>query len=374
MANEKAIEPDLGFIKEIKKSGGDSVKKCFQCATCSVTCNLSPSENPFPRKEMIFAQWGQSDRLITDPDLWLCHQCNDCSEKCPRGAKPGDVLAAIRNYAYKRYAFPSFMGRALANPLALPLLILFPMLLIYGMMSTFTGGNPAALSGAIQFSKFIPQAWIEYLFISGNLLIFLFAFAGLWRFWNALQPVGKSNPAIGFVPSLIVTLKEIALHKNFRECEANKARYVAHMLVLFGFIGAMITAGLAVMGLILVNLESPIPLSNPIKWLGNLSGIAGLTGLLIMLIRRIAQKDKVGANGYADWLFVIMLFVVFTTGLLSQFIRLSAHAPAAYSIYYIHLVTVFFVLWYAPYSKFAHMFYRTLALVFAKSAGREARA
>lgn len=374
MANGWAIEPDIGFIKEIKKTGGESVKKCFQCATCSVTCNLSPSERPFPRKEMILTQWGQSDKLIKDPDIWLCHQCNDCSEKCPRGAKPGDVLAAIRNYAYKRFAFPSFMGKALANPLALPLLILFPMILIYGMMSTFVAGNPAALSGPIQFSKFIPQAWIEYLFIGGNILIFLFAFAGLWRFWNGLQPIGDSKPVAGFIPSLIITIKEIALHNNFKECDANQTRYLAHMLVFFGFIGAMITAGLAVLGLLLVHLESPIPLSNPIKWLGNVSGFAGLTGLLIMLIRRIAQKDKVGANGYMDWLFVTMLFVVFATGLLSQFIRLSENAPVAYSIYYVHLVTVFFVLWYAPYSKFAHMFYRALALVHARSMGRSVRA
>ena len=87
MANELIVEPDLQFTKDLIKSGAGDLKKCYQCATCSVACKIAPDNNPYPRKEMIWAQWGLKDRLLNDPDVWLCHQCNDCSTNVSERAR-----------------------------------------------------------------------------------------------------------------------------------------------------------------------------------------------------------------------------------------------------------------------------------------------
>ena len=94
MPESYAVKPDRQFLHRILDEGGEELKHCFQCATCSVVCELSNGCAPFPRKEMIWAQWGLKDRLVADPDVWVCHQCNDCSTRCPRGARPGDRAAA----------------------------------------------------------------------------------------------------------------------------------------------------------------------------------------------------------------------------------------------------------------------------------------
>jgi quinone-modifying oxidoreductase subunit QmoC len=62
MADSRLVEADVKFVKQLKAMGGDTLKKCYQCATCSVVCPISPDEKPFPRKEMVAAQWGLKDR------------------------------------------------------------------------------------------------------------------------------------------------------------------------------------------------------------------------------------------------------------------------------------------------------------------------
>ena len=111
MSDRVIIDADLKFVEGVMKAGGQDLNKCYQCSTCTVACPLTPEGAPFPRKEMINAQWGIKDKLIKSMDPWLCFHCNDCSEQCPREAKPGDVMAAIRNMIIANVAVPSFLGK-----------------------------------------------------------------------------------------------------------------------------------------------------------------------------------------------------------------------------------------------------------------------
>lgn len=390
MAARRLVDPDLALIREVKRVGGDTLKRCYQCATCSVVCSLSPADRPFPRKEMILAQWGQRDQLVADPDVWLCHQCNDCSTRCPRGARPGDVLAAVRSYIYEHFAFPRYMGTALATPAALPWLILLPILLLGSAIFAFAprmedGSFLFLSSTVVDFDIFLPHSSVDALFVFGNVLVFLCAAIGFKRFWNGLQS-DSPDRQMSFVHGLWLTAKEIVSHARFRKCEANKPRSTAHMLLLFGFVGAMITTGCVFLFVFiphylhLLGLESispffglPIELPHPVKILGAASGLALVIGGGMAVYRRWTNRDGVGANGYTDYLFLYVLLVVGLTGMLSWLVRWSGAAIPAYTIYFIHMVSVFFLLWYMPYSKFAHMIYRTLALVHSRQIARMPR-
>ncbi|MFC2084046.1 quinone-interacting membrane-bound oxidoreductase complex subunit QmoC [Bacteroidota bacterium] len=373
MSSRTIIHPDLDFIGYLKKNGGDSLKKCFQCATCSVVCSLSPQEKAFPRKEMISAGWGQRESLISDPDVWLCHGCSDCSTYCPRGAKPADVLSAVRTYIIEFFAFPKFMGSALKNPRYLIPLLIIPIIILFGLLYNNLDGNFSQLNeGVVKFAKFLPHGILEGFFIGGNVLIFTFAGVGLFRFWKHLNSIATLTQSKSFINVIIGTIIEIFSHKNFKTCSTNSSRFWGHFLIFYGFLGAMITAGLAVGALVLFDL-TPIPLFHPIKILGNLSGFSMVAGCIIVSIKRLKTQSNKGSNTYNDWLLIIFVFLVAITGLLTQSFRLLETPFLAYNTYFVHMVFIFFLLWYAPYSKLAHMFYRFLALTYLKNNNRDVK-
>ena len=41
MADPTVVKPDLDFVKGVIAAGGESLKKCYQCATCSVMLHLT---------------------------------------------------------------------------------------------------------------------------------------------------------------------------------------------------------------------------------------------------------------------------------------------------------------------------------------------
>jgi len=373
--NERTlIQPDVEFINYLKKNGGDTLKECYQCATCSVVCSLSPQDQAFPRKEMIAAGWGQKENLLSDPDIWLCHGCADCSTYCPRGSKPGDVLSAIRTYAIEYFAFPKFLSSAIKKPRYLIPLLLVPFIILFFLLYNNLDGNFSQLNeGTVRFSRFLPHGILEAFFIGGNVLIFAFAAVGLSRFWKNLNTIAPAEKKKSFLGVLFATITEILTHKNFNICSANPTRFWGHLLIFYGFLGAMLTAGLAVGALVLFDL-TPIPLFHPIKILGNLSGISMIIGCIVFTFHRLKIKSEKGSNTYNDWLLIVFIFLVALTGLLTQSMRLLETPFLAYNIYFIHMVFLFFLLWYAPYSKLAHMFYRTLALVYLKMNDRNRKA
>ncbi|MFC1661345.1 quinone-interacting membrane-bound oxidoreductase complex subunit QmoC [Gemmatimonadota bacterium] len=400
MAEALLLKPDRKFAEEVIASGGGDLKKCFQCATCSVVCELSTGSSPFPRKEMIWAQWGLKDRLVSDPDVWLCHQCNDCSLRCPRGARPGDVLAAVRQRAIEHYAFPHAMGRWVNSIKAVPLmLVLLPALLIAGALLV-RGPVEAALNindpHAHEFyAAFFPHWLLIAFYTTLTTLTFLGLIVGLFRFWGGMKASdaasGREGPVLGFIPSLVKAVGAVFTHTRFGKCGDQASRKTAHLMAFYGFLALFVVTSWAVLDLYLMPLLGvdslyPFGLMHPMKMLANVGGILLIVGAgKAILDRRNAPDDGNHRSTSFDWIFVWLLLLVGITGFIIEVFRFVAERMAtgsgveayagalavpAYSVYFVHLVLVFGLLVYLPYSKFAHIWYRTVAMIYAEASGR----
>jgi quinone-modifying oxidoreductase subunit QmoC len=171
--------------------------------------------------------------------------------------------------------------------------------------------------------------------------------------------------------SIKSVISDILSHGRFKKCDVTVERSTSHLLVFYAFIGLAITTSWAVFYLYVMGRPSPYPLYDPMKLVGNISALALLVGIMLVITNRLKNKEKAGAGSYYDWLFIFVVFSIMATGILSELFRLADVGALAYPTYFIHLVFVFFLFAYAPFSKMAHMVYRATAMVFAKEAGRE---
>ena len=385
------VQPDVEFIKYLKNVGGDTVKRCYQCATCSVVCPLSSDQSPFPRKEMIWSQWGMKERLLTDTDVYLCHQCGDCSEKCPRGAKPAEVLGAVRAYAYNYYAWPRGLATLASSAKGLPLLIGIPAVIVLimwllsgGLTSDWKANFEAGygyqrMFGHWDFYWYAKNIFFIVLFTVPPLGLALFAsYKGVRNLWEGMA--AKHELKTDYRPSVIQfskdflwpSVKEIISHKRFEECTVNTDRAKGHKPLVFAFIALFIVTTWSlvkndVLGLIWPSLHGPMPIWDPFKILANVATIAFLYGMYVIWKSRADKEKSSGTKGtFYDWFLIWMITAVGVTGLLTQVLRWVDMAVVGHIMYYLHLVSIVMLFLYIPYTKFAHLFYRTFAMAFEK--------
>src|SRR3989304_4400542 len=166
---------------------------------------------------------------------------------------------------------------------------------------------------------------------------------------------------------LATPLLEVLRHRKLRECEAHpvgiretykRHPHTPHLAVFYGFLGLVVTTTSVGIGIYAFGYLTPWPLWHPVKLLGNGRGFAGIA---VFAWRRIADGERAGKSTYSDWLFLAILVLTTLTGFLCQALRLADLPRLAYPMYVVHLILIFVLLVYIPYSKFAHLVYRTTA-------------
>ena len=395
MTAKYLAQPDLDFIAQIKGLGGETLKKCYQCATCSVACPIAPETSPFPRKEMIAASWGLKDRLIKNGDIWLCHQCGDCTDLCPRGAAPGDVLAAVRSIAISEYARPKALAKAVNDPKKLTLLLAVPVIW-FALLAiiTMTAGETMtkifgtfgiawshAHEGAehvIAQANFFSTWFVDMTFVPiATAVVVIFALS-LKNFLNDIHEnavlEGKTDKTNldykEFFQALLRVIPTILKHEKFNECETNKDRATPHMMVLYAFIGLFIVTAVCGIMLYVGGVPGPYSQLNPIKWLANIAGPALVIGSGVMIKNRFDKKDE-EITSYKDWFILVVVFTLGLTGMLTEMARLAHLEFISYFFYYLHLIAIFELFAFLPFSKMAHLVYRLTAMTYAEYGNRK---
>jgi quinone-modifying oxidoreductase subunit QmoC len=234
-------------------------------------------------------------------------------------------------------------------------------------------GKEISLEGLIRSWKMIPMLAVDVIFILTSLLVAGVFSRGVYRFWKDMDSLRSRQN--GVIPSAIEVVQEILNHKNFKECGSNQDRYLGHLGIFYGFVALFVVTTCIFVGIYFLNLIVEIPVTpwawyNPVKILANLGAIALLGGCFLVIRNRL-QEDKDTKSSFYDWFFLALVTAVGLTGFLAEIVRWLGFGYLYYFLYFTHLVCVWALIAYLPYSKFAHLVYRTVALIHAKAAGRD---
>lgn len=81
--------------------GGEKIRICQQCGTCTGSCPTSYLMDYGPREIIAMFRAGQIDKVVKSNTIWLCTSCYYCTVRCPAGIKITDLMYELKRLAIK---------------------------------------------------------------------------------------------------------------------------------------------------------------------------------------------------------------------------------------------------------------------------------
>ncbi len=373
-----AVAGDGAFRRRLGRDMG-GLESCLQCGACTATCDLAGGTGMFPRRQVTFVRLGLSERAASSPEIWHCYACTDCTATCPSGAKPAEVMAALRQLATERYAYPRRVAMMVNNPGSFWATYVVTAAFLAGLVAVCGSFRPGR--GPIVYAGMLPNDILVPVMSGLTALVLAAAVIGVvraWRAWYGSAPGWGRGAAPGTAPApdpsgragrlwpaVRAALPEIAAQRKLSRCEARRLRPWAHRAIVVGFVGLVLASGFMALTLVLGR-PYPLPMASPAKIVSNLFAALLIAGTLYFLVLRATRAAHGQRSDFFDWALLSNLLMAGLTGVATELLRVAGARGAAYSVYFVHLVIVLVLMWTLPYSKLAHVLYRVMAI-----AGRE---
>jgi len=90
------------FVEEISAiPGGEGIRLCIQCGTCTASCPNSDRMEHTPSQLIAMARAGMREEVLSSNAMWYCLSCYLCTVRCPRGIKQTDLMHALEYLAVR---------------------------------------------------------------------------------------------------------------------------------------------------------------------------------------------------------------------------------------------------------------------------------
>lgn len=106
----------LDFLDQVYQiPGGERIKDCIQCGTCSGSCPVSWAMEETPRKIFAMIRAGMKDHVLNSTTIWTCASCYKCTVRCPQGIRITDIMYILKRMAIREKRERSKYHQALSQ-------------------------------------------------------------------------------------------------------------------------------------------------------------------------------------------------------------------------------------------------------------------
>lgn len=373
------IDPTL--MHELKEYGAVDIEKCFNCGNCTAICPLTDDDHPFPRNGIRYMQLGLRDKLKNSLDPWLCYYCGECSDTCPKQAEPAETMMAMRRWLTAQYDWTGLAHKFYTSTMWEIGSMIVVGLMVVLLALVFTG---PMVTEQVELNTFAPVQIVHTAdWIMAGALVF-FIGTNVFRMYN-LTMRNKTNldiplsiylrEAWQFVYHLVTQRRLGTCAEGEEEGSKDKQRkmtfWIMHLFLVSGYVLMLV---LIIFFLPWFQTDAIYPWYHPQRWLGYYATFALLTGVGYVLWGRVKKNVQLHRFSHpSDWIFPILLLIVTLTGILQHSFRYLGLPLMTYYCYVVHLAFAApMLILEVPFGKWAHLYYRPLAIYFAAVKNRAA--
>ena len=361
------VQSDPTLLGEIRRYGTFDSAACYQCGSCTVSCELVSNSASFPRKSIRYALLGLREPLMDSLEPWVCHDCGDCSIVCPRHAEPRISMMTLRRFLTAKYDWTGIASKLLQSKArylgSLIGVAFFTLLMIIGYHLWYVAmpiGDFARTP--LGLDHMFPL--ITYYTLTVILLPLALLLSRIHRVWRFTMKGGGQSPIPpwAYVHEAWIYVYESVTQPLMRKCP-EKSRWPGHWMLA---LGTVMMLAIKTFGLSWFQTDNIYPFYNPQRWLGYLAAAFILYGIGdILLGRWRAQKEIYKETTFNDLVFPVLIILTVLTGLTAHVLRYAGFGLGCHYAYALHVIVATpLLLIEMSFGKWSHMIYRPLALYF----------
>ncbi|MGA7471257.1 MAG: 4Fe-4S dicluster domain-containing protein [Candidatus Sulfotelmatobacter sp.] len=361
------VQSDPTLLADIRRYGKFDPTGCYQCGSCTLSCDLVGDSVTFPRRSLRFALLGLRQLLVENLDPWVCHDCGDCSLVCPRQSEPRISMLTLRRFLSAQYDWTGIASKLLQSKawylgslLSVAFIVLF---LIVGYHLWYVG-MAAKDFATTPFGLDHMFPLMTYYTLTVILAPLLLLFSRVFRIWRLTMGGERQArvPLSLYVLEAWVYVYQSVTDSLMRKCP-QKGRWLGHWMMASGVV-MMLT--IKVFALRWFQTDNLYPLYHPQRWLGYLATGLILYGLADIFAGRLrAQKEIYKESSFQDLIFPILLVLTVFSGIAAHTFRYDGFALTCHFMYALHIIIATpMLLVEMSFGKWSHMVYRPLALYF----------